>query len=342
MGVYASVGVRTMKLSIIVPVSKVEPYIRRCVDSILAQTFTDFELILVDDGSPDNCPAICDEYAVKDHRVKVIHKKNGGLSDARNAGLDIAQGEYIGFVDSDDWILPDMYRTLTEKIEAHDADICAIGFCELDRNGEVLVTNAVREPLLVLNREDFIGQFFPDNKYFMAVCVWNKIYKRDLFQTIRFPRGVIYEDTFVQLPILDLCQRVAVIGDVGYCYRMERPESIMNGLFGENNLLRAEAAYSQYQFFAERKMIQQQEYALENYVRLYLITFFSVEHLNPELKGNFRPYLRVFRSLLAEILKNPKICRMKKMMCVASTICEPAAYWLAKRYFPECLPKELR
>lgn len=97
-------------LSIIVPVYKVEPYLHRCVDSILAQTFTDFELILVDDGSPDNCGAICDEYAAKDSRILVIHKENGGLSDARNAGLDIAKGEYIGFVDSDDYISPQMYH----------------------------------------------------------------------------------------------------------------------------------------------------------------------------------------------------------------------------------------
>ena len=97
------------RVSVIVPVYKVEPYLRECVESVMAQTLTDIEIILVDDGSPDNCGAICDEYAAKDTRITVIHKENGGLSDARNVGLDIATGEYIGFVDSDDWIYPKMY-----------------------------------------------------------------------------------------------------------------------------------------------------------------------------------------------------------------------------------------
>lgn len=100
------------KISIIVPVYEVEPYIHKCVDSILAQTFTDFELILVDDGSPDNCGEICDEYEENDSRIRVIHKENGGPSSARNAGLNIAKGDYIGFVDSDDWIETDMYEML--------------------------------------------------------------------------------------------------------------------------------------------------------------------------------------------------------------------------------------
>lgn len=104
-------------ISVIVPVYKVEPYLDRCVRSIVEQTYTDLEIILVDDGSPDNCPAICDAWAERDSRVKVIHKQNGGLSDARNAGMDIATGEYIGFVDSDDWIAPEMYQILYNMLQ---------------------------------------------------------------------------------------------------------------------------------------------------------------------------------------------------------------------------------
>ena len=121
-----------MKLSIIVPVYNVEPYLRRCIDSILAQTFTDFELILVDDGSPDNCPAICDEYAEKDPRIVVIHKQNGGLSDARNAGLDIARGEYIGFVDSDDYIDAEMYEKMYNAAIMHNSDIVSCAYERID------------------------------------------------------------------------------------------------------------------------------------------------------------------------------------------------------------------
>ncbi len=116
------------KISVIVPIYKVEEYLHRCIDSIINQTYTNLEIILVDDGSPDNCPMICDEYAKKDSRIRVIHKKNGGLSDARNAGLEIATGEYIGFVDSDDWIHKDMYHILYKNIIEKDADIaeCSI------------------------------------------------------------------------------------------------------------------------------------------------------------------------------------------------------------------------
>lgn len=116
------------KISIIVPVYKAEPYLRKCIDSILNQTFKDFELILVDDGSPDRCGEICDEYALKDSRIKIIHKENSGRSSARNVGLDIAQGEYIGFVDSDDWIEPDMYEVLYSKAKIESADIIALNY----------------------------------------------------------------------------------------------------------------------------------------------------------------------------------------------------------------------
>ncbi|EGP5489252.1 glycosyltransferase, partial [Enterococcus faecium] len=119
------------EISIIVPVYKVEPYLRKCVDSILAQTFTDFEVILVDDGSPDNSGKICDEYASKDSRVRVIHKKNGGLSSARNAGIDVARGKYLGFVDSDDYIEKDMYELLYDNIVKEQADLSICGIYDI-------------------------------------------------------------------------------------------------------------------------------------------------------------------------------------------------------------------
>lgn len=119
------------EISIIVPVYKVEPYLRKCVDSILAQTFTDFEVILVDDGSPDNSGKICDEYASKDSRVRVIHKKNGGLSSARNAGIDVARGKYLGFVDSDDYIEKDMYELLYDNIVKEQADLSICGIYDV-------------------------------------------------------------------------------------------------------------------------------------------------------------------------------------------------------------------
>ncbi len=128
-------GEKAPLLSIIVPVYKVENYLPKCIDSILAQTFTDFELILVDDGSPDDCPALCDAAAEKDARVRVIHQKNGGLSAARNAGLDAARGAWIGFVDSDDYIAPEMYEVLYQAVQSTGADLALCDYAEVDEAG---------------------------------------------------------------------------------------------------------------------------------------------------------------------------------------------------------------
>ena len=126
------------KISVVVPVYNVEEYLDQCVESLVGQTYKNLEVILVDDGSPDNCPAMCDEWAERDNRIKVIHKENGGVSSARNAALDIASGDYIGFVDSDDWIEPDMYEILIKNAKKYDADIsrCAGLFDYCDRSEE--------------------------------------------------------------------------------------------------------------------------------------------------------------------------------------------------------------
>ena len=128
-------GEKAPLLSIIVPVYKVENYLQKCIDSILAQTFTDFELILVEDGSPDGCPALCDAAAAKDARIRVLHQKNGGLSAARNAGLDVARGEWIGFVDSDDYIAPEMYETLYKAVQSTGADLALCDYAAVDEAG---------------------------------------------------------------------------------------------------------------------------------------------------------------------------------------------------------------
>lgn len=128
-------------ISIIVPVYKVENYLQKCIDSILAQTFRDFELILVDDGSPDRCPELCDAAAEKDSRIRVIHQKNGGLSAARNAGLDAARGGWIAFVDSDDAIEPEMYEALHDSAVKENADVAVCNFQLLDETGKNLQTS---------------------------------------------------------------------------------------------------------------------------------------------------------------------------------------------------------
>jgi len=178
-----------MKLSIIIPVYRTQATLKRCMDSILRQSFTDYEIILVDDGSPDQCPQRCDDYAKQDSRIKVIHKTNGGLSDARNAGLEMAQGEYITFVDSDDAIAPNTLQQLIEELALSSIDI--LEYPVLERLG-----HPTREHLLTFEPKiyDDALEYWLDTNAYTHTYAWNKLYKRNLFQTIKFPKGKNFED----------------------------------------------------------------------------------------------------------------------------------------------------
>lgn len=180
-------------ISVIVPVYKVEPYLRKCVDSILAQTYTNLEVILIDDGSPDNCPAICDEYAVKDSRIKVIHQQNAGVSAARNAGLDAATGEYIGFVDSDDWIEPDMYEVMLCRMLEKRAEISGIVYCidTKDKEGKALRGTQDR----VFNKEEIINEALSFGRIVQAMCGY--LFSSELIKGIRFAKDISMAEDFL-------------------------------------------------------------------------------------------------------------------------------------------------
>lgn len=210
------------KISIIVPVYKVEEYLPKCIDSILAQTFTDFELILVDDGSPDRCGEICDEYAKEDSRIVVIHKENGGQATARNMGLDIARGEYIGFVDSDDWIEKDMYEILYRLCINNDCEIA--NCCSTIYYKNRIVVNGGHS-LILQNKEEamktlLIGELYDE-------CLWTKLISRKLLNGIRIPEGIKYEDTAFTYKVFDRARKIACIGTAKYNY-IKRDNSTMD------------------------------------------------------------------------------------------------------------------
>jgi len=214
------------KISVIVPIYKVEKYLHKCVDSIINQTYKNLEIILVDDGSPDNCPAICDEYAKKDNRIKVIHKPNGGLSDARNAGLDIATGEYIAFVDSDDYIDLTMYEKLYNAIKQNDCDLAVCGFNNVNED-ESKVWQCWKKDK-VINQNEPVKLLFENNNVGGIITAWNKLYHKDIFKTLRYPVGKINEDEFVVYDVLKNVKKgVVVIDNLLYFYR-QRDNSIMN------------------------------------------------------------------------------------------------------------------
>ncbi len=222
-------------ISVIVPIYRVEEYLKRCVDSILNQTYNDLEIILVDDGSPDNCPAICDEYAKKDSRIKVIHKENGGLSDARNAGLAIAKGEWLSFIDSDDWIEPDMYEILLKNATEYNSQISVGGvndeLCNSDSIKIIKTTFDGKEDIKCLSPKDAM------RKHLLGSwAAWDKIYRREVFKDIKFPVGEINEDEVIMLKLLDKCERIVYNNRVFYHY-IHRAESITTASFSPKKLV---------------------------------------------------------------------------------------------------------
>ena len=222
-------------ISVIVPIYKVEAYLDACVSSITEQTHKHLEIILVDDGSPDNCGAMCDAWASKDSRIKVIHKENGGLSDARNAGIEIANGDYIAFVDGDDWIMPQMYETMLAAITWETADICACSIlsCYPDRQmkwGCMEYTTGGSEQIL--------SMLYKDTAY--PVAAWNKLYRRGLWAETRFPKGKICEDAFTTYLLVDRAERIVQVPDALYCYRI-RENSIMTSAFSAKRMDEEEA-----------------------------------------------------------------------------------------------------
>lgn len=206
-------------ISVVVPVYNVEHYLKKCVDSICHQTYRNLEIILVDDGSTDRSGSLCDEFATSDSRIRVIHKSNGGLSDARNAGMELASGEWWMFVDSDDYIAPDTAETLLlAAVENH----CEIAVCNMMR----IYEDGKQEPFYCPVTEPTIWAGEQRFETLRQPSVCNKLFRADLFKGIRFPKGKFYEDTFVYHALAHRASRIALTGLSGYYY-LSRRESIL-------------------------------------------------------------------------------------------------------------------
>lgn len=234
------------QISVIVPVYKVEPYLRRCVDSILGQTFADFELILVDDGSPDQCGAICDEYAQKDPRVVVIHQENGGLSTARNAGIDWAfansNSQWLSFIDSDDWVHPEYLQRLLDAALTTGVSVSICGYAQT--NGEELEIKPDDLAPVLWNTEDY---FVKHNVN--ATVAWGKLYRKECFAEIRYPVGKLHEDEFTTYKILFCYEQVAVISEALYAY-YQNEQGIMRSKWNPKRMDILYAYLDQIDFFS--------------------------------------------------------------------------------------------
>lgn len=235
-------------ISVIVPIYKVEPYLDKCIASIVNQTYKNLEIILVDDGSPDNCPAMCDSWAERDSRIRVIHKPNGGLSDARNAGMAVATGELLAFVDSDDWISPDMYEYLYQRLTEDGSDVAACGVQLIWENGTppcMLTCEGNR----VLDREEAMQAIIEES--WLKQPVVYKIYKTKLIKDIKFPVGKYHEDVFWSYQAIGRAQRVSVSDHIGYYY-LQRGGSIMGEGYSLKRLDAVEAKVQRCAYIQER------------------------------------------------------------------------------------------
>lgn len=226
-------------ISVVVPVYNVERYLRECVDSVLAQTYPNVEVVLVDDGSTDGCPAICDEYANRHESVVCVHRENGGLSAARNTGTDAARGDYVGYIDSDDYISPVFFEALYRAIEETGCPMaslrCGVEFW--DGEAPELETNATAAAEYVVETdEEYQEEVLYQRSW--AGAVW-RLYRRDLADRVRFPEGLYYEDDATAYVYAHECDRVAVLSCTGlYAYR-QNEAGIMRGSFNEGKLVSA-------------------------------------------------------------------------------------------------------
>lgn len=223
----------TPLISVIVPIYKVESFLSECIESIINQTYKNLEIILVDDGSPDNCGSICDEYAQKDDRIKVIHKPNGGLSDARNAGLKIFTGEYLVFVDSDDFMPKDAIEYMHNLSIDNDADLVIGGTEKFDENTCEVIWSTYNgsESIQVFDKVEAMKDFFIN-----GCASWARLYKRKVHENLFFPFSEINEDEAIVLAMLENCEKIVKSDKIVYNYRF-RDNSITSVSFNDKKLI---------------------------------------------------------------------------------------------------------
>ena len=235
-------------ISVVVPIYKVEKYLDKCVDSLINQTYKNLEIILVDDGSPDSCPHICDEYAKKDSRIKVVHKKNGGLSDARNAGMKIATGEYISFIDSDDYIALDFFETLLNTMIAEDSDIVECSVVKFYEDGHF---DEYSDDLSVTNYSTVEGLSALISENPFRQHVWNKLYKAEMVLDVPYAVGKLNEDEFWTYQIFGRAKKVTKLNKTMYYY-FQRNSSIMGVGYNLRRLDALEGKFNRQKFIEEK------------------------------------------------------------------------------------------
>lgn len=299
-------------VSIVIPIYNVEAYLENCINSLIEQTYKNIEIILVDDGSPDKCPKICDDFSKKDKRIKVIHKPNGGLSDARNSGIAAASGEYITFVDSDDTVDNDYVEYLYSIMEEFKSDISICDYKAIYSNGTILSRN--RNDKFCISKEKTLEIMLYQNEF--TVSSWAKMYKTKLFRenNIIFPVGKIFEDAYTTYKLVELCENVGVGMESKYNY-MIRNNSILTSIFSEKKLMLVDA-YNEMTSFIKKKYPNLKSACIRANVYSRISTLRQMIYSKPRLKKLEKEYIGFIKDNGCEVLKDKNSAKRDKFAII--------------------------
>lgn len=299
-------------ISVIVPVYNVEKYLEKCVDSIINQTYSNLEIILVNDGSPDNCPQICDEYAKKDKRIKVIHKKNGGQADARNKALDIMQGEWVVFIDSDDFVEKDFIETLYELCFKFDTKMSMINFRSFTDEREILDKKPqINEKESLITCEKMLYKMCVGD---IGFAVWKFLFHKDIFKNIRFPSGQIYEDIFIAFDVLNLSKKVAITNAIKYFYRV-RIGSTVNS-FNKKHLVGVDSVKRFASFVAKEYPLLKDATSYAICTSMLAISIGILNSKESAFYDKLKEYSNFMRLNLKSVLKTDSSSKQSKILII--------------------------
>lgn len=312
-------------VSVIIPVYHVEAYLGRCVDSVLAQSLRNIEIILVDDGSTDGCPAICDEYARRDNRVTVIHQKNTGLGGARNAGLDAVRGEHIAFVDADDFIDPAMFEQMLVSLHKENADLCICGFKKVTEDSLRAAEKSAVSFQIVTGMQALEKLYTGDYVYYTIAC--NKLFKRTLFDTIRFPEGKLFEDGYAAFRYYYASSRVVCLPDCFYFYFL-RGNSITTAALTVKNLDGIDADRDSLEFLKEKGLTDLVVKAQTKYAGAIINNLKRFDLKEKDIRLKFTAVNRDFRRLYPGIVKNTALTKKEKLLITLFGISPRLCKWV--------------
>ena len=295
-------------ISVVIPIYKAEKYLEKCIDSVLAQSYSALEVILVDDGSPDGCPQICDSYEKKDGRIKVIHKENGGLSSARNVGIEYATGDWIAFIDSDDYIDRNMFQGMLHAATESNADLVLCNYYYIKESGEVIPKQSPLKNEVLSARQAMEKLQEAAPHYYITAC--NKLYKKGLFDHIRFPIGKVHEDQFVVHRLFHECHIIRTL-DAYYYYYVQTDHSIMRSETSASNLDDVEAILDRVTFFRENGYVEMipgaLSYAYQRYHHIKTNAFFHDIPSKRRLKETSRILLQAYHTNNVQLYSNQRM-----------------------------------